>query len=335
MGETNEAAQQIMERYKKDFSAFAKEVIGTDLWQKQEEIMRSVVDNQYTIVQSCYGSGKSYTAAHAALSYLYTHIPSKVIITSSSWTQVEKIIFSEILMAHKRSKVPLGGQPKQASLILEKDWFMIGVSPKIDVDSEAYRFEGYHSPNVLVILDQAQGVHPKLWDVAKALVTTKSSRILALGNPISPSGIFYDSCIKKELWHNITISAFDTPNVKAGEELIPGLITKEWVKAREIDWGTNNPMFISKVHAQFPEEADDILLPLSWVEQARNSELSEEGSKGLGVDVARFGTDLTVFTVVLGQKVVEVKSYQGKDTMQTAGWTKKLMERYSIPDNAV
>ena len=314
---------------------FIERVFGDKLWDKQKEIVESVRDNQYTLVQSCYGSGKSYSAARIALWYLYTHTPSKVICTSSSWDQVEKILFSEIATAYNKSKLPMGGTLLATNLKLEKDWFITGVSPKINVDQEATRFEGYHSPNVLVILDQAQGLNPKLWDVATALVSNERSRILVLGNPTSPSGKFYNACTNSGLWNKIKISAFDTPNIKQDKEIVPGLITQSWIDARIEEWGKLSSLYVTKVLANFPEESNDILIPLTWVESAKVAQIKAEGAIGLGVDVARFGNSDTVFIVLKGNKVIEIYSYHGRDTMETAGNVKRFMRKYNIPDKAV
>lgn len=328
-------AKTQQQEFKKNPTLFIERVFEDKLWDKQIDIVNSVRDNLYTVVQSCYGSGKSYTAARVALWYLYTHVPSKVICTSSSWDQVEKILFSEIGTAYNKSKLPLGGDLLATNLKLEKDWFITGVSPKINVDQEATRFEGYHSPNVLVILDQSQGLNPKLWDVATALVSNERSRILVLGNPTSPSGKFYEACTNSGLWHKIKISAFDTPNIKQGKEIVPGLVTQIWLDARTEEWGKVNPLYITKVLANFPEEANDILIPLTWVEMAKQLIMKAEGAIGLGVDVARFGNSDTVFTVIKGNKVIEIYSYQGRDTMETAGNVKRFIRKYGIPDKAV
>lgn len=331
-----EAARYIINKYKHDPVLFIKEVLGSDLWDKQAEIAQSVLSNSYTAVQSCYGSGKSYSAARIALWFLMTHVPSKVIVTSSSWSQVERILFAELASAHKRSKIPVGGRLLTTDLIIEKDWFITGVSPQINVDSEAYRFEGYHSPYVLVIIDQAQGLNPKLWDVATALVSNEKSRILVLGNPIGQQGKFFEVCAqKKDLWHNIKISAFDTPNVKSGKDLIPGLVTKKWVEDRALEWGKEHPLYVSKVLADFPEESDDLVVTLAQAERAVDNKLSDEGAKGIGVDVARFGEDYTVLTYIEGQKVKDIVAYQGKDLMKTCGQTIRMMNKWKVPAHAV
>jgi len=301
------------------------------LWQKQKDIVLSIRDNQRTIVQSCFGSGKSHTAGKIILWYLFNFIPSKVITTATSWNQVEKILWSEIGAIYNRARVPLGGRLLQTELKLQEDWFALGLSPQINVEQEATRLEGYHSPNVLVIIDQAQGVNPKLWDVAVSLVTNKSSRILVLGNPASPSGRYYEACKNAELWNKIHIPASCVPNVIEGKEVIPGLISRQWIEDRKADWGEDNPLYISKVLAEFPEETENTLILLSWIEGARDRELEATGPKGLGVDVARFGNDETVLTAIQGVKILEQRAYRGKDLMKTCGNVIQMMDKWGIP----
>lgn len=292
--------------------------------------MLSVRDNKYTAVRSCYGGGKSKTAAEATLWFLDIHKPSKVITLAPTWTQVEKILWAEIAKCYNNARVPIGGRLLTTELKIDDDWFAMGLSPRVDVAREAERFQGFHAPYVLVIIDEAAGVNKKLWQAAKGLILNDNCRLLAIGNPGSPVGDFFD-CFSNPLWKKIHIPASITPNVVAGKEVIPGLVTRGWIEDRKTDWGESNPLFISKVKADFPEEAEDVLIMLSWVEAAKNATLEASGAKGLGVDVARFGTAWTVLTAIHGPKVLEILAFQGKDTMKTAGWTVKMMQRHDIP----
>lgn len=309
---------------------FSRRALGSSLWKRQQEIIRSVKENKYTAVRSCYGAGKTRAAAELVLWFLTTHQGSKVIATSPTWLQVEKILWTEIAKCYHAAKIPLGGRLLTTELKIDDDWFALGLSPKIDVDREAERFQGFHAPYVLVIIDEAAGVSHKLWQAAKGLILNDNCRLLAIGNPGSPVGDFFN-CFKDPLWHKIHISAFETPNVVAKKEVIPGLVTKEWIEDRKKDWGESNPLYISKVLGEFPEEAEDVLILLSWVEAAKNAVLEADGPKGLGVDVARFGTDWTVLTAIQGPKVLEIKAFQGKDTMQTVGWTINMVRKWDIP----
>lgn len=56
------------------------------------------------------------------------------------------------------------------------------------------------------------------------------------------------------------------------------------------------PMWTAKVRGQFPDVADNALIPLSWIERAMERDLPPEADapRNLTVDVARFGTDETV-----------------------------------------
>lgn len=310
-------------------------VLGSKLWSKQQEIVLSVKNNSRTIVQSCFGSGKSKVSSDIILWYLYNFIPSKVITTATSWSQVEKILWSGIRSTYSNARVPLGGRLLTTELKLKDDWYATGLSPLINIQQEATRFEGYHSPHVLVVIDQAQGIKQALWDVSNALISNEKCRILVVGNPTGQSGAYYEACKKPDYWNKIFIPADITPNVVAGKEIVPGLITKKWIDDRREDWGEDNPLFISKVNALFPEQAEDTLILLSWIEQARDAELESVGDRGLGVDVARFGQSETVLTAIHGKKVMEVRAYQGKDTMKTVGNIIQMMDKWRIPAHAV
>jgi len=334
MDELYNTAIEFFDKYENDPIGFARDILGSNPWEKQQEIMQSVVDNNQTIVQSAYDIGKSFTAAQVMLWFLYTRIPSKIICTSSSWSQVEKILFAEIAAAYGKSKVPLGGQLLTAELKIHKDWYILGLSPKIDANAEAYRIEGFHSPNVLILLDQAHGINPKIWDICVGLNTTETSRTLVLGNPASASGRYYDAC-KSHKWNKIKVTAFDSPNVKEGRDVIPGIVNRQWIEDRKDDWGEQNPLYVTKVLAEFPLDSDDVLVPLTLVDKALANECVADGAKGIGIDVARFGSAKTVITCIVGDKVVEILSYQGKDTMKTAGQAIRMMGKYKVPANAV
>ena len=141
---------------------------------------------------------------------------------------------------------------------------------------------------------------------------------MAIGNPTSPSGDFYEAC-KNPLYHKIIISCFDHPNIKEGKDIVPGAVTREWIEERRLDWGEDSPLWKAKVLGEFPDEGEDTLIPLSWAEACIGLDLPKEGDKKLGVDVARFGGDMTVFCEMNGRVVLPLESAQKKDTVWTAG----------------
>ena len=168
------------------------------------------------------------------------------------------------------------------------------------------------------------------------LITTEDSRLLMIGNPLRPSGPFFDA-FSKPNWHKIHISALDSPNVKAGQTVIPGLATREWVEERKTEWGEDSPAYQARVMGEFPLEGEDTLIQLAWVMSSMQrhqdgEEVSEEtrGARKMGVDVARFGGDRTVFVIRDDREVLHKEHHTKKDTMWTAGKSLTLMREWDI-----
>lgn len=294
---------------------------GVYVWEKQEEIAKAIVENRRVVVPSGHGIGKTWLMARIALWFLYCHYPAKVITTAPTWNQVEKLLWSEISKAHTSSVHPLKGRILLTQLKIEDDWFAIGFSTKGTNTEREYgapKFQGYHSPNMLIILDEGTGVDHAIWLASETLITGENNKIVAIGNPTSPTGDFYNACVSP-LWRKVNVSSFDHPNVVQDKAIIPGAVTREWIDERRSEWGEDSPLWQAKVLGQFPAEGQDTLIALAWAEACIGLELSREGMRKLGVDVARFGGDSTVFTVVEGEVVLPQEAYNKKDTVFTTG----------------
>jgi len=338
-------AKLIAKRLQSDPVWFVSKVLGVELWGKQIEILEAVRDYPRTAVRSCHGAGKSFIAGQVILWFLYSFCPSIVLSTAPTWRQVEKLIWKEVRSSYRRSKVPLGGNllPKSPELqIVQDEWYAAGLSTK-DPD----KFQGYHEKNILLVVDEAAGVPENIFEAAEGILTSSNARLLLLGNPTQVSGTFY-SAFKGQGYNTIAISAFDTPNFTAfgiteeditngtwpekitGPLLNPKLITPEWVADKYKRWGPNSPAYQARVRGQFPEEGEDTLIPLAWVEASM--ERWEEASEGkpveIGVDVARFGGDKSVIAVRRGSKVLPLEVYAKQDTMETAGHVIRARNQY-------
>lgn len=331
-----EQAKRVYERARRDPVWFARHILGVEPWSKQVDILRAIRDHPKVAVRSCHGIGKSFTAAIVILWFLFCHPRSIVLSTAPTWRQVDKLIWKEVRTAYKRARFPLGGKlmPKAPEIyVTDEDWFAIGLST-----NHPDRFQGFHAEYILVVVDEAAGVPEEIFEAVDGVLTSAHSRLLLLGNPTSVSGTFYDA-FRKPGWHTIAVSAFDTPNftsfgiteddIRRGtwQEKITGplpypqLITPAWVADKFVQWGPESPAYQARVRGQFPEQATDTLIPLSWIEAAmqRWAEIEEGDPVVLGVDVARYGDDRTVIAVRRGRKVLPLKVYRQQGTMETAG----------------
>lgn len=284
---TIEKAQKIQADYQSDPIYCSKSWFRSRLWSKQEKVMLAIRDYSRVAVKSGNTVGKSRIAGELTLTHLLSYYPSKVIITAPTFTQVEEIIWKEIAKLYNSSAQPIGGELLKTELKLNEEWFAMGLST-----NEVNRFQGFHSPYLLVIIDEALGVAPEIWEAIEGL---HPFRILALGNPLAPEGDFYN-CFSSPLWHKITITCQECVDWQNEHGAIPGLVTQAWIDERKEEWGVKSPLYQARVDAEFPQEGTDILIPLKWVEQAREKEIMEEDDalKVESCDVARSGNNKTV-----------------------------------------
>lgn len=312
--------------------SFIQAAFNEKLWSYQKQVVNSVRDFKVTAVKSSNGIGKSYCAARTALWFLYSYPNSKVITTAPTFRQVEDILWRELRNAKSKAIVPLTGRLNKTSLDLSEEWFAIGLST-----NEPDRFQGYHAEHILLVVDEAAGVDEQIFIASDGIVTSDGARVLYIGNPTNLGGTFYKS-FRSEGVNKITVSAFDTPNftkfgitlndIRNGtwqekiDDILPApyLITPEWVADKFTKWGEGTPMWSARVLGEFPEQGEDTLIPLIYIEKAVNRilEPNPEDSEQIGADIARFGVDKTVFMCRKGPKVIAVEEYSQGDTMKTA-----------------
>ena len=143
------------------------------------------------------------------------------------------------------------------------------------------------------------------------------------GNPFVTSGTFYESHhSKREVYASVQIGAFDTPNIKEQRVAIPGMITQQDIEDRKEEWGEESALYIGSVLGKFPDNLDDVIVPLWAATEAARCELQAEGPVVVACDVARFGHDKTVVVRREGSVARIVWRVRGHDTMKIASFLK-------------
>jgi hypothetical protein len=339
---SKEQRKQIRQRAPKDPVWWINKVLAANLWSAQKSIIESVRDNPRTTVRSCHGIGKSFLAGNTALWFLYTFPYSIILTTAPTWRQVEKLVWKEIRSSVRKARIELGGELAKKSpelQIVQDEWVALGLST-----NQPDRFQGFHARHLLVIIDEAAGVKEDIHEAVEGVLTSGHCRLLHLGNPTLIGGAFYRSHRDPD-WSKFHIAAWDTPNftefgiTEADLESgawrdkspknpdgtfnwpYPYLITPEWAAGRLKAWGKNHPAYQARVAGNFPTQGERNVIPLAWIEaaMARWGEVEGQGSYVLGVDVARYGQDLTVIAPRQGRKVYPLQVLSGKDNVEVAG----------------
>lgn len=297
---------------------YFKEILGVSFWAKQLEIVKSIQENEKTLVYSCVSSGKSHAGGAIIPWWLNSHYPARVFIVAPTERQIKVNLWGEFRRIHGQSRIPLGGDPLTLDWNINSDLYAKGFSPK-----DAASVFGLHGPNDLFIFDDAQGVTADVIDAFENASAGGTAKFLFLCNPTFISGPLYDAITgKRGNMHTIQIAADDTPNVQAGHIVIPGLLTREkrdqWIEK----YGFDSNFVRVKVRALPPKQEPDTLIPIDWLEIARAREVPQ-GQRGvrLGMDVARFGDDDTVIGAKEGRQYHDKEEWvvNGNDLTKSTG----------------
>jgi len=301
---------------------FARCILKLSLTAKQKEILRSVAKNPRTAVKACHASGKTFIAAVLVLWFLVRYPDAIVVTTAPTWMQVRRVLWGEIRRLIYNSPFPFP-EPLETSLRLGPGRYAIGLST-----NEGVRLQGFHSKHMLIVLDEAPGVLPGIYEAIEGIRAGGDVKILALGNPVIASGPFYDAfTANRESWSVISISAFDTPNLEgltpeslrtlSAEELAdnptPYLTTRGWVKEKLEEWGLDHQLWEARVMGNFPMQSDSALISLTWLETAKDTEGGKDGRFYAGVDVGGPGESETVLCVRDGERIVLLKAWRKDD----------------------
>ena len=226
--------------YRDDPAGFARDILGSRWWGAQAEIADALTKHRRVAVKAANGVGKTYLAADLVLWFLYTHTPSVVLTTAPTWRQVESLLWEEIRRRMRGvnfraeldpSRPKLDGSLLQTKLKIADGHFAMGLST-----DEPVRFQGFHADDLLVVLDEACGVPEEIWDAVEGICVGGNNRVLAISNPLSPTGFFY-GLFKSPRWKTFTISALAHPNVTTPDgPRIPGAVTRDAVEDRIAAW---------------------------------------------------------------------------------------------------
>lgn len=347
-------------RARRDPAWWAKIALGVDLWPGQVEMMESVRDHRKTAVRACHAPGKTFTAACLALWFLYSHVGSIVLCTAPTWNQVENLLWREIKALAATARVDLGGDwiKKPPQLNLGNKWYAMGISP-----GEPERFQGFHAPFVLIIVDEASGVPENIMGAIEGiLMSGKMVRLLLLSNPTRPEGALYDAFHRyRDAFNCLTISAFDTPNLKPLVPLLEGKTTREkvailraapvvnpyLVNAESVadimaQYGEDSQIYKVRVLAEFPSSSPDQLIDLWQLEDAvtrwKNMDKSMRWWENPdwkhprygGFDPARFGDNMTSLAAQSQNIWAPLESYEQTDTIFAAARAAEFYHRLKL-----
>lgn len=309
---------------------WVEDLIGIQLYDWQKDVMNALVRDRFVTVRSGHGVGKSCFSSCTALWFLCTHPFCKVICTAPTKEQLYDVLWAEASKWIRHSKKLNQLVDWQRDRIVVKtnpeEWFAIARTAEVKKLGKtglamAEGLQGRHAESILYILDEASGIDEVIMQTIDGALTSDDSYVLMIGNPTRTSGTFYDSFhTKRHLWTPFHVNSEDSKQV-----------SKRWVQRMLEKYGSRDHMLYKiKVRGEFPDASDNAVFGLSAIEDAQNSQLTHTvyDPVEIGVDVARYGSNKTVFAVKRGPSIIKIDSYTQLSTMETAGRCVQYIREY-------
>ncbi|HEY2851147.1 MAG TPA: hypothetical protein VGI97_14815 [Gemmatimonadaceae bacterium] len=327
-----ERAQQRLAEWRHDPVKMVVEEFGVtpDRW--QVKALRAFGDQATAksrlSLQACVGPGKTAVEAWCALNFMACYAapgrhPSALAI-SESGDNLKDNLWKEIAVWKAQSKFLDAAFEHTKKRFFAKEhpdtWFISARtwSAKADVEKQGRTLSGLHSKFIAYFIDESGDIPPAvLRSAEQGFSNCEFGRIMQAGNPTSHDGMLYHaSANEPHKWIIIIIT-----NDPEDPDRSPRA-DHAWAAEQIEQYGRDNAWVMATVLGKFPTAAINALLSADDIDQAVKRHLRPDVyqyvQKRIGVDVARFGDDATVFAPRQGLAVRKLKAMRGQNSIEIA-----------------
>ena len=246
------------------------------------------------------GTGKTAVLAWCGWHFLTCYPDCNGAATSITGDNLQDGLWKEFAKWQRESKLLLKEFQWTKERIVHKSspstwWLSARTWPKTaNPQQQSDTLAGLHGDYVLFLLDETGSMPRAILATAEAALSSgKVSKIAMAGNPTSIDGPLYDACTSEaHLWKMIMMTG-DPEDPKRSPRV--GI---QWARDQIQKYGRNSPWVKVNVFGEFPAASFNTLLSPDEVQTAMSRHLRTDqydwSQKRLGIDVARFGDDLTV-----------------------------------------
>lgn len=306
--------QSFLSRYHDDPAGFSEHVVGMKPLDWQREVMDAIASGERLLsLRSGHGVGKSSCAAILILWFLLTRYPCKVVVTAPTASQLFDALFAELKSRLKEMPPAISGLLEATSdrVVLKSSPTEAFCSARTSSKERPEALAGVHSANVLLVADEASGIPAEVYEAAGGSMSGENAHTLLLGNPVRASGFFYRTQTElADRWWTRKVSCLDSP-----------LVSQDFIEDMKSRYGEDSNAFRVRCLGDFPVADDDTYIPLHLIESAVHRDIDDSPSAAVvwGLDPARYGSDRSALAKRRGGKLIEIKSWRDKSTMELAG----------------
>jgi len=273
------------------------------------------------------GTAKTTTAAMWVHWFMSMYPPTtpggtRVVTSAGSFSQLVQQLWREMHVWTERANwtaepfmLPTAkpGVMSKSHIELAPNWVCMARAA-----DRADTFEGVHGDRVAVVVDEAKAVREEIFGAIRRILRGNPNGqfwLILLSSPGSPSGPFWEHTAgsKSDQFQVMSLSAYESSRIPL-----------ETIGQDSVDLGEDSPLFVAMDLGEFPDEGEDVLIALSWVDAAIDKAVDSFPYRVLGVDVARKGQDNTSMWRMYGRKCNKAAGYNGQDLAWTTGKVAEL-----------
>lgn len=292
---------------------------GLDPWQRR--LLRDFGKGERRIsVRSCHGPGKTATIAWCVLYMLIFRFPQKTVATAPTRGQLFDALFAEVMTWFRHLPKPIQDlyEDKSDRIELKSHPDESFFSARTARRESPEALQGVHSPNVLLLGDEASGVDEAIFEAAVGSMSGDNATTILTSNPTKTSGYFFKTHHElRDMWRTYHISADDSARV-----------TEDFKLQVARTYGEDSSAYRVRVLGEFPKADDDTIIPYELVTSAQQRDIREgpDPTRIWGLDVARFGDDTSVLTERTSRVLQWQKEWKNLDLMALTGRVKAIYD---------
>jgi hypothetical protein len=281
-------------------------------------------------IRSGHGIGKTSFLSVISIHFLICFFGSQIGVTANTEDQLKDIFLKEFSMW--RMKLPemlkdnIEVLDDVVRIVGQKDWFL---RARVARPEKPEALAGLHALYVLIIVDEASGVHDKVFEVMKGALTGENYITIYASNPTRTEGEFFESHKPMSPFTKLHFKSQESPIVKDG-----------YIEGMKKDYGADSDEYKIRVTGDFAgtAEMDD----KGWIPLFANITLrfEPEGYQVInraliGVDPAGQGRDRSIIHVRDNIYLKEVLNEQTSTEKDLARKVETIRDAYNCTSNDI
>lgn len=255
--------------WREDPISFFREVLGMTIPVHQKKIITECTKRNRISIRSANGIGKTHIVAALAYHFFFTRVTDDpdntciVVITAPTFAQIKTATFANIRMFAEQAERYIKKRFGESYSFLPKDFsessnvceywfnskcFITGIATGEGKEGAGNTLSGRHGTHVLCIGEEAQAITEGTFSSLEGILAGGvETKYILIGNTTLPngaSGTYYDSFQEGSTFHQLSITAFDSPNftepnITLEDMLAPEIAPNNWRKKLDKYCGTD------------------------------------------------------------------------------------------------